>query len=134
MSMPVMMLGSRSRPACSRKVAGSSVCPARGINATSAPQIRTAKVSVPYMATCQSSVSATNLPIEVTKTIATENAPYTTEMASEVCCGDRSSGMYVTPTASSAPETEPRTMREINSTWKLGANAMTRLPSTKTML
>ena len=44
--MPVMMLGSRSRPACSRKVAGSSVCPARGINATSAPQIKTAKVSV----------------------------------------------------------------------------------------
>ena len=115
-------------------MAGSSVCPARGINATSAAQIRTAKVSVPYMATCQSSVSATNLPIEVTKTIATENAPYTTEIASEVCCGDSSSGIYVTPTASSAPETEPKMMREANSTWKLGANAMTRLPSTKTML
>lgn len=42
--------------------------------------------------------------------------------------------MYVTPTASSAPETEPRTMREIKSTWKLGASAINKLPSTKTML
>lgn len=80
MSMPVMMLGSRRSPACSRKVAGSSVCPAaRHKRHERGSRSERQKVSVPYMATCQSSVSATNLPIEVTKTIATENAPYTTE-------------------------------------------------------
>ena len=73
---------------------------------------------------CQSSTSATILPTDVATTIATENAAYTTEIIIDMRCTPTSSGMNVTPTASSAPETAPSRMRAASSTSKVGANVI----------
>ena len=64
--------------------------------------------------------------------MATEKAPYTTEMAMEVLPRPRSSGRKVTPTARYAPETAPITTREAMSTEKVGAMAATTLPRQNT--
>ena len=51
----------------------------------------------------------------------------------ETLLGPNSSGMNVTPTARSAPDTEPIRMREMSRTSKLGAMSDRRLPRQKTM-
>ena len=55
-----------------------------------------------------------------------------TEIAMETLLGPKSSGINVTPTASSAPDTEPIKMREMSKTSKLGAISDNRLPRQKT--
>ena len=62
-------------------------------------------------------------------TMATENAAYTTEMAMDTRRGPTSSGRKVTPTASSAPETEPISTREASRRPNDPATAASALPA-----